>query len=166
MHVVTQENAPAAWDAVRDILLMYQGIAADGAILHNADWPIRFDPLTYIDAVQAPDAYYLDFDLLRTGAALVLVSRYLSAWSEERGVDAWTDTERYAEAVTTGRLRHLPDIEAVLVEHLSGRHAATTDPWCDEVAVELCQRIVRPYFSRLAEGGESGRGPADWITLT
>jgi hypothetical protein len=166
MHVVTQENSSAALDAVRDILLMYQGMAADGLILHSSDWPIRFDPLIYVDAVQdRPDLYYLDFDLLRTGSAIVMVARYFSAWSEERGVYAWTDTDRFAEAITSGRLRHLPDIEAILVEHLSGRHASPMDPWFDQITPVLCERHVRGYFRDLAAGAAPRRDSADWVSL-
>lgn len=163
MHVVNQENYWTAVDAVRDILVMYVNVAEDGRIIHNADWAIRFDPLMYIDAVQDTErTYYLDMDLLRAGSALAMVVRYFSAWSEEQRVHAWSDTERYAEAVAARRLAHLPDVEAVLVEHLSGRHAAADDPWFDDVTPALCETHVRRYFRRLAEGELSGRGPPDW----
>ncbi len=163
MHVVNQENSAAAVDAVRDILVMYAELAEDGRVIHNADWPIRFDPLMYVDAVQDSDrTYYVDMDLLRAGSALAMVVRYFSAWSEEQGVHAWTDTERYAEAVAAGRLAHLPDVEAVLVEHLSGRHAAADDPWFDAMTPALCETYVRTYFRRLAAGNPPGRDPSDW----
>ena len=103
MHVVNQENSRGAVDAVRDILVMYVNVAEDGRINHNADWPIRFDPLMYVDAVQDSErTYYVDMDLLRAGSALAMVARYFSAWSEEQGVHAWEDTERYAAAVAAG----------------------------------------------------------------
>ena len=163
MHVVNQENSGAAVDAVRDILVMYVNVAEDGGIIHNADWAIRFDPLMYVDSVQDSDrTYYVDMDLLRAGSALAIVARYFSAWSEEQGVHAWKDTERYAQAVTAGRLAHLPDIEAVLVEHLSGGHAAPNDSWFDDVTPALCETYVRSYFRRLAVGDASGRGPQNW----
>lgn len=163
MHVVNQGNLGEAIDAVRDVLVMYVNVAEDGFIPHNADWAIRFDPLMYVDAVQDSErAYYVDMDLLRAGSAMAMVARYFSAWSEEQGVHAWKDTERYAAAVAAGRLAHLPEIEAVLVEHLSGRHAAADDPWFDEVTPALCETYVRSYFSRLAGGAPSGRGPPDW----
>lgn len=171
MHVVSRETLGEANDAVRDILVMYVNVAEEGLILHNADWPIRFDPLMYVDAVQDSErSYYVDMDLLRTGAALAMVARYYSAWSEEQGVHAWKDTERYAAAVAAGRLAHLPAIEAVLVEHLSGRHAAPDDPWFDQVTPSLCETYVRSYFRRLgdpAAPAASGteRGPADWLTV-
>jgi len=171
MHVVTQENSRGAVDAVRDILLMYVNVAEDGFIAHNADWPIRFDPLMYVDAVQDhAQTFYVDMDLLRAGSALAMVARYFSAWSEALGVHAWKDTERYAAAVAAGRLAHLPGIEAVLVEHLSGRHAAPDDPWFDQVTPALCETCVRRYFRRLgdpAPASSSGtqRGPADWIAV-
>lgn len=163
MHIVNQENMQGAVDAVRDVLVMYAEVAGEGCILHNADWAIRFDPLMYVDAVQDTEqTYYVDMDLLRAGSALAMVARYFSAWSEEQGVHAWKDTERFAEAVAAGRLAHLPDIEAVLVEHLSGRHAAPDDPWLDQVTPALCETYVRSYFRRLADGDPSGRGPQDW----
>lgn len=163
MHVLNQENFQRATDAVRDILVMYVNLAEEGRILHNADWAIRFDPLLYVDAVQDSErSYYVDMDLLRTGSALAMVARYFSAWSEEQGVHAGKDTELYAAAVAAGRLAHLPAIEAVLVEHLSGRHAAPVDPWFDEVTPSLCETYVQSYFRRLASGDRSGRGPQDW----
>lgn len=163
MHVVNQENSRGAVDAIRDILVMYLDVAEDGRIIHNADWPIRFDPLMYVDAVQdSARTYYVDMDLLRAGSALAIVARYFSAWSEDQGVHAWKDTERYAEAVAAGRLAHLPEIENVLIEHLSGRHAAADDPWFDSVMPALCETYIRRYFRRLAAGDPSGRGPPDW----
>jgi len=170
MHVVNQENFLEAVDAVRDILLMYVNLAGDGRIIHNADWPIRFDPLVYVDAVQDnARTCYVDMDLLRAGSALAMVARYFSAWSEEQGVHAWTDTERYAAAVAGGRLAHLPEIEGVLVEHLSGRHAAPEDPWFDQVTTALCETFVRGYFRRLGDPAPSpssaDRGPADWLAV-
>ena len=170
MQVVNQENSRGAVDAVRDILLMYVNMAEEGFIPHNADWPIRFDPLMYVDAVQDSErTFYVDMDLLHAGSALAMVARYFSAWSEEQGVHAWKDTERYAEAVSAGRLAHLPEIEAVLVEHLSGRHAAPDDPWFDEVTPALCETYVRSYFRRLCDPAtpSSGaeRGPANWLAV-
>jgi len=163
-HVITRENSSEANDAVRDILLMYEGLAGDGLLTHNADWPIRFDPLKFVDAVQdSVGCYYLDMDLLRAGSAMAMAAAFSTFWNEEHGVSAGVHTERYAAAVREGRLRHLPDIEAVLVEFLRGEHAAVEDPWFDEVGARLCAVHVRGYFRRLADGVDSGRGPSDWM---
>ena len=165
-HVLTQENHPEALEAVRDILLMFTEVAEDRMFIHGAEYGIRFDPLKFVDAVQDTAAsYYLDVDLLRTGSALVIFAAFYTGWTEERGVHAFEDTERYMEAVRAGRLRHVPDVERVLIEFFEGRHSAPDDPWFDQESARLCSAHVQSYFSRLAEGRGSGRGPPEWVRL-
>jgi len=159
-HVITQDNRTEAADAVRDILLMYADLALDGVLTHNAEWPIRFDPLKFVDAVQdSADYYYVDVDLLRTGSAMAMVATF---WNEQQGTFAGAKTEAYAAAIQDGRLRQIPDIEAVIVEFLKGEHSALQDPWFDQAGARLCEVHVRNYFRCLAESASSGRGPADW----
>ena len=162
-HVITQDNRTEAADAVRDILLMYADLALDGVLTHNAEWPIRFDPLKFVDAVQdCAGHYYVDIDLLRTGSAMAIAATFSTFWNEDQGASAGANTEAYAAAIQEGRLRHIPDIEAVLIEFLIGEHSALQDPWFDQAGAKLCQVHVRNYFGRLAEGASSARGPADW----
>lgn len=163
MHLITRDNYSETGEAVRDILLMYTGVVGDRMFLHNADWPIRFDPLKFVDAVQVDSSWYVDVDLLRTGSALAIFAAFYDGWSEEHGVFAFRQTERFAEAIREGRLRHNPDIEAALLEALSGDHASPTDPWFDELSRRLCATHVIAYFRRLVDGTDTGRGPADWV---
>jgi hypothetical protein len=165
--VITQENWHEAADAVRDILLMYEGIARDGLIGHNADWPIRFDPLKFVDVVQSDSrSWYVDIDLLRAGAALAVFAAFYNGWSEEFGIHAFKDTERFTQAVHEGRLHHVSDVDVILREFFEGRHADATDPWFDAASARLCTAHVRAYFRRLADGDLSGRGPQDWTALS
>lgn len=150
MHLITQENYPEAGDAVRDILMMYVELAGDQFFIHNVDVHIRFDPLKFVDA--RPDTtkvYYVDLDLLQAGSALAIVALFHSFWEEENGVYAGARTEEFKQAIHGGRLAHLPDIEAVLLEFLKGEHADMNDPWFDDATKALIKTRVNPFFREL-----------------
>ena len=170
-HVITGANYEEAQDAIRDILMMYVEVAADGLFTHNCDHVLRFDPLKFVDAIQDKPTYrYVDVDLLRTGSALAIVAAFFNGWSEYQKVWAWNDTDRFRAAIAQGRLRHLPDIEDVLTELFTGRHTDESDPWFDDATAQLCERHVRSYFRQLTEPASIGsmndrRGPADWLTV-
>lgn len=150
MHLITLENYPGAGDAVRDILMMYVELAGDQFFIHNVDVHIRFDPLKFVDARPDPtNAYYVDLGLLQAGSALAIVALFHTFWAAERGVHAGARTEEFIQAIHDGRLAHLPDIEAVLLEFLKGEHADMSDPWFGDATKSLIEAYVNPFFRNL-----------------
>ena len=121
MHTVTEDNYEEAQDAIRDILMMFVGMAeATSGFSHAVDVHIRFDPLKFVDA--EVDVVWVDVDLLRSGSALAILTYFDDMWCEFDAVDVSDpagNDHRYKVVVGTGRLRHLPDVEAVMREALS-----------------------------------------------
>lgn len=150
MHLITRDNYSEAADAVRDILMMYVDLAGDQVFIHNVDVHIRFDPLKFVDArPDTTDTYYVDLDLLQAGSALAIVALFHTFWEEERGGYAGRRTEEFKQAILGGRLAHLPDIEAVLLEFLNGEHMDMNDPWFDDATKALIEARVIPFFRGL-----------------
>ncbi|RYF23943.1 MAG: hypothetical protein EOO77_01150 [Oxalobacteraceae bacterium] len=153
MHTVTEDNYEEAQDATRDILMMFVEMTeAASGFSHAVDIHIRFDPLQYVDAEIADNL--VNIDLLRAGSALAILAFFYDMWCEFDAVDvpdpAGKD-HRYKVAVETGRLRHSPDIEAVVREALRRNQMAQDDPWFNSAVQPIYRKYVLGYFRRLSE---------------
>ena len=156
MHLITSKNYLEAAEAIRDILMMYVGMADDyGGFGHASDVCIRFDPLRFIDAETDDKAYYVDLNLLRSGSAVAILCAYYDLWAEEDRVYGHLGNERYQAALDGGRFSAFPDIEAVIREALSRGEMAADDPWFDEAATPIYRKYVRGFFRRLASADRS-----------
>jgi hypothetical protein len=154
--VITPAQAGEALEAVRDILLLYVDMAESYAGFgHAVDCNLRFDPLRYVDAVletppgQAPA---VDLDLLRTGAAVAVLCALYDEWCEFETVAGG----RYREAILTGRLSAVPDIDHVARAALARGAMTLEDPWFDAAVEPIYRKHVVGYFAHLAEQVRSG----------
>ena len=150
MHTITSENHDEALQAVRDILLMYVDMAESyQGFGHAVDVAIRFDPLRFVDAEVSELGYLVDLDLLRAGSAMAVLCRLYDAWAEEQNVVS-PQTQRYQDALASGKLRYAPEIEAVAIEALSRNTMVLDDPWFDQAVAPIYSKYVIGYFRRLA----------------
>jgi hypothetical protein len=149
MHVVTAENYEEAQDAIRDILMMYVDMAESyQGFGHAVDVFIRFNPLKFVDCEQDGGDYagLVDLDLLRTGSAIAILSGLYDLWSE---VDAIED-EAVGRAIEAGKLKFVPDVEAVASKALRCGPMKPEDAWFDDAVAPIYRCHVLGYFSRLA----------------
>lgn len=157
MHTITTENYGEALEAVRDILLMYVDMAESyQGFGHAVDAAIRFDPLRFVDAEVGEQGYLVDLELLRAGSAIAVLCYLYDAWAEEQSI-AGPHTERYQRALTLGKLRHVPDIEAVAVEALRRDKMSLNDSWFADAVAPIYRKYVLGYFRRLAESGRESK---------
>lgn len=159
-YVVTPDNYVQAQNAIRDILLMYVGLAEDGCFTHAADHPVRFDRLAFVDAEMDCQGYapLVDLDLLRTGSAIAALCFTYDLWCEFEAVDIEAG-RGIRQALAQDRFRFVPDVEGVLREALERNEMTLEDPWFDEAVRPIHQRHVVGYFTRLAGGGDPASKP-------
>ncbi len=62
--IINNETMDEARDAIREIVMLYVGLADEGRFMHNHDAEGRLDCLRFVDAEADPKAY-----LVRHGAA-------------------------------------------------------------------------------------------------
>lgn len=159
-HTITVENASEAMDAVKDILLLYAGMAESySGFGHASNVHLKFDPLKFVDAeLLTPEGYapLLDLDFLRTGSAMAVLCQLYQDWCEFETVDGG----RHRSAILEGRLRFAPDIEAVAKEALRRGAIPLDDLWFDNAVEPIYQRYVVGHFEALSKmhrraGGDS-----------
>jgi hypothetical protein len=158
MHVIDSENYLEAAEAIRDILMLYVDLADSTAGFgHAADWPIRFDPIKFVDSVVKTDSYdYVDLNLLQAGSAIAIICMFYNLWCEEQPLKGHPLSERYEAALLAGRLARFPDIEVVLREAVARNQMPLGDPWFERALIPIYRKYVLGFFARLACADRSG----------
>ncbi|HEY8615710.1 hypothetical protein [Phenylobacterium sp.] len=150
-HTITSENYGEAQDAIRDILLLYVDMAESySGFGHATDVNVRFDPLKFVDAeLITPTGYapLVDITLLRTGSAIAILCALYDEWCEFEAVVG----RRFKEAIQSGRLGLVPDVDLVAREALQRGEMRLEDMWFDEAVEPIYQRHVVGYFERLSK---------------
>lgn len=150
-HTITSENYSEALDAIRDILLLYVDMAESySGFGHATDINVRFDPLKFVDAELITPAGYaplVDMTLLRTGSAVAILCSLYDEWCEFEAVVG----RRFKEAIQTGRLGLVPDIDRAAREALQRGDMRLEDPWFDQAVEPIYQRHVVGYFEALSK---------------
>ena len=152
MQVITPENRHEALGALREILLLYVSLAENLGFGDSVDADIRLDPLFYVDAEMNNRGYapLLDLDLLRTGSAIAALCILYDSWSGEWPVDNRL-TQGIKQALIEMRFRHVPDVQAVMVEAFRRNEMPLDDLWFDDAVAPIYQRHVRGFFERLSK---------------
>lgn len=149
-YQVTWHNTGETHAAIRDILFMYVEMAESGGLFHNIDMG-RFDALRFVDVELNVGPHYappVDLDLLRMGSAIKLLCWLNDCWVEHDTIEL-PENDFLKKAVRDGKLFHLPDIEALLVETFS-RSSSELEGWLDEQLRLVYERHVLAYFARLS----------------
>jgi hypothetical protein len=108
-----------------------------------------FDPAIYVDcSAEDLDVGESDAKLLHEGSAIKLICRVRQAWgqggySPERDT-GWTTTAK--TLLAHGRLKHIPELEAVLKIGLVSYDEA------NKLSQDIYRKYVLGYFERLANG--------------
>lgn len=150
-HLITDENQGEARDALRDILLLYVELAeCYSGFGHAANVYQRFDPLRFVDAELASRPGYaplVDLDFLHVGPAIAILCALYDEWCEFEEVDGGP----FREAILTGRLSHVPDVERVAREAIGRGPMPLEDPWFEAAVEPIYQRHVIGRFEALSK---------------
>ena len=150
--IINNEFMYEAHDAVREIVMLYVGLAEEGRFMHNIDAEGRFDCLRFVDAEADPKAYWCDMELLRTGSAIAFLCILVTRWEEMDGPGQLYLPPEYRGAVEQGRLHHTPDVEALIRSVLERDEVDRDEPWLREGLDAVLRTHVRGFFRRLADG--------------
>ena len=80
--IINNETMYEAHDTIREIVMLYVGLAEEGRFMHNLDAEGRLDCLRFIDAEADSKAYWCDMELLRTGSAIAPLCILVTRWEE------------------------------------------------------------------------------------
>lgn len=151
---ITADTAGEARDALRDILLMYVDMADSyGGFGHATALAVRFDPLKFVgaDLIDGPEGELgIDLAFLRTGSAIALLCRLFDEWCETDQITLDGAGQRAFQALAAGRLRHVPDVEAVVRECFDRAGHAPDSVWLKTRVAPIYERHVRGFFLRMA----------------
>lgn len=159
-HLITAENDGEAHDALKDILLLYVEMAESySGFGHASDCYLRFDPLKFVDADLVTPAGYaplINLDFLRTGSAIAILCSLYDEWCEFEAVHG----RRFRDAIQSGRLRFVPDVENVAKEAIRRGKMRLEDSWFEQAVEPIYQKYVVGYFEALSKmhrrpGGDS-----------
>ena len=150
--IINKETMDEARDAIREIVMLYVGLADEGRFMHNSDAEGRLDCLRFIDAEADPKAYWCDMELLRTGSAIALLAILVTRWEEMDGPEQLYLEPKYRAAVEQGRLHHTPDVETLIRAALERDELDQDEPWLRQGLDVVLRTHVRGFFRRLADG--------------
>jgi hypothetical protein len=106
------EDAKRAQDAIRDILYLYRELVAYGGISGDHDIG-RFDAWEFLD--YRGYAIHGDLKLLHEGSAVALLCDLLDEMEQRGG-----SSERYRDALASGRFDHLPQAKSAIGLGIAG----------------------------------------------
>ena len=91
-------------------------------------------------------------ELLRTGSAIALLCILVTNWEEMDEPGPLYLQPHHREAVEQGRLRHTPDVEALIHSVLERDEVDPNEPWLREGLEAILRTHVRGFFRQLADG--------------
>ncbi|ESQ86585.1 hypothetical protein ABAC460_23005 [Asticcacaulis sp. AC460] len=149
MHLITDENINEAYDAVKDILMMYCFMVwrYNGFSFGASDF-IRFPVLKYLTAEEAEYEGRVDTNLLRSGSAVALLAILYDSWISNDVVVAAPDQKK---AILDGCLTAFPDIDAVARQALNHPPMPwSSDHWFDRLGEPIYNAYVLGFFRMMA----------------